>query len=190
MEWEQKERCGSNSALDYGSRPPRDNSFNHSTQQIMDCGLSSPQPVDNLTLKFPIGESRQYLDGLQVAFRARLEVRNADNTKVVGDHFFAPIAGMAGCLIDKLTVWTGGRPWKVYNWFAYMYHVLNILHRPAQWFKTLGQCNGFWPDRKTVQKDAAWGFNSGLKYRRAWCQKSNTMEVVDLLLCPVWLQER
>ena len=185
-----QERCGPNTGIDYASLPPRDDTFNDSVEQIIDCGLSLPQPIDNLTLKFPIGESRQYLDGLQVALRAQYQIRKADGTVLKADQELAPVCGIMGAMVNRMTVWANGIPWKTYNLYAYMYHILNMLQHSKQWFKTLGSANGFIPDDTSNDDDIAFTVNKGLIKRREWCQRSKIFEGVDRLFCPVWLQER
>ena len=184
------ERCGPNTGIDFTSLPPRDDSFNESIEQTIDCGLNLPQPIDGVTLKFPIGESRQYLDRLQVTLRAQFQIRNEDGTLIKADKEMAPVCGIAGAMVNRMTVWANGIPWKTYNLYAYMYHILNLLHHSKQWFSTLGSANGFIPDDTSTEDVESWLVNTGQILRREWAQRSNIIEVTDRLLCPVWLHER
>jgi len=190
MDFEYVERCPTNTALDYGSTPQRDTSFNSSMEQVIDCGINLPRPMDNMTLKFPIGESKQYIDGLQASLHLQLQIRNKDGSLLTEDKEMAPVCGIGGAMVNKMSIWTGGRPWKVYNMFSYMYHVLNLLHHSPGWFKTLGTASGFIPDTITADPVGTWEANTGLIKRREWANKSKVFEVVDRLMCPVWLQER
>ena len=133
--------CG-NSAIQYDQVPPRDATFVNSVEQVIDCGLSLPRPIDGLTLKFPLGSAAQFIDPLQMILRARFQIRNADGTLLKEDKQLAPVCGLLGAMVNKMTVWANGMPRRTYHSYPYIYHVIYLLHHGKRWFKTLGVATG------------------------------------------------